>query len=218
MLNTVIVLFGGFLVPLAAAWAGLLWIRPAVARARVEREALLIRDRVVDDMLAREIEPTNPRAQDAIAFCDFIANHSREITLASAFDTARGMRRAGVDPLAESKARAEKAKANSQGLATNEGQRCLEEAERDLDRIMTNYFVRGSALWWILAPAQRLLRFLAKRSKPASEQFAKAIKQPFPDELATDVREAARGATTPGILWVRPSDGSSGSRRRFAHA
>ncbi len=213
MLSSAITLLGGFLMPLAAAWAGVLWVRPAIARASVEREALLIRDRVVDAMLAGQVKPDNPRAQDAIGFCDFIAEHSREITLSSAFDTVRGLRSAGVDPVEESRARAEKARANSKGFASADGQLCIDQAEREIDRIMADYFVRGSALWWILAPSQRLSRFLAKRSRPASEQVMKGIKQPFPGELATDVREAARGASTPGVLWVRPSD----SERHLAH-
>jgi hypothetical protein len=220
MLSNAVFLVGAYLAPLAAVWAAVLWMRPAVARARVEREALLIRDSVVDGILSEEIDPTNPRAQDAIRFCDFLAEHSREITLSTLLDTARGLKKAGVDFVAESKARAEKAVANSAGLATEDGQRRLDRAEKDLDNILAFYLVRSSPIWCVLVPAQRVLRLIGKRSvqdqRPA-QQVAGAIGRPLPGELGGVVRESARGETAPSALWTA-HHGHTSDGRTLAHA
>lgn len=213
MLSNTILLVGGYLAPVGAVFVGVLWVRPAVARAQVEREALLIRDKVIDGILAGEIDDDNPRARDAIMFCEFIAGHSRELSLAAAISTAWALKRAGIDVAAESRERRAKAVANSAGLATNEGERCLRDAEDKLDDVLSVYLVRGTGLWWILAPIQRVLRFLSDRVKDSSdtnpcEQLAATIKHPFPSELATDVRESSRGSDKPPPWWIAVTNGN----------
>jgi hypothetical protein len=108
MLSNVILLIEGCLLPLAAFWIFILWIRPAVARARVEREVLAIRDRVVDARARGDIDSTNPRAVNLVELCEFVATDPREITLSNLLSFQWAVTRAGVDTGAEAKIRAEK--------------------------------------------------------------------------------------------------------------
>lgn len=214
MLSNTILLVGGYLAPAGAVFVGVLWIRPAIARAQVEREALLIRDKVVDGILAGDIDEDNPRARDVIMFCEFIAGHARELTLVAAHSTAWALKKAGIDTAAESRERRAKAVANSTGLATNEGARCLRDAEDKIDDVLSVYLVRGTGLWWILAPMQRVLRFSSNRAKGncdpnPCEQLAATVKHPFPNELATDVREYSRGSDKPPTWWTAVTNGKT---------
>jgi hypothetical protein len=219
MLSNVILLVEGYLAPVVAIWAGVVWIRPAVARARVEREVLLIRDRIIDGILNDGIASTNPRALDLIKFCDFVANHSRQLTLPAALITDLALRRSGVDTVAEARTKKEKAVVNSAGLANDNGEQCLSQAEKDVDAAIATYLVRGTAMWWLLVPMEHLMRLLNWwRSSTAhhptpSEQFSATLKQPFPGELASEVRESARGKDTPSPWWTR-----GGNVKALTHA
>ena len=56
-------------VPLATVWVFVLWGRPAIARARVEHETVMIRDRIMDGILSGDIDKDDPRAVDALTYC-----------------------------------------------------------------------------------------------------------------------------------------------------
>ncbi|TDO18185.1 hypothetical protein EV580_1369 [Mycobacterium sp. BK086] len=198
-MSTAVVLFLGFLLPLAAGWFALLWGRPAVARARVEYEALRIRDRVMDGILSGDISKDDPRAQDVLKYCDFLADHSRELSLSVACAVWTGMREAGIDP--HQRAQEKAASRVGSFLGTEGGRRRLQEAEAELDHSIARYFVHGSTLWWILSPAQRVTRYLRSRQSPSLDVPIPAD-PPKPGELATKVREASRGQSFPPALWT----------------
>ncbi|AOZ64459.1 minor tail protein [Mycobacterium phage PhancyPhin] len=183
----------------------ILWIRPAIARARVEREALGVRDRVVDGILSGDIDRDNPRAMDALMFSHVLEKHSRDLTLSAALATLFTVQQSGTDVRADTKARAASVAEQSRGKATDAGERRLQEAERDLDAILAHYYVRGSALWWLLAPLQRLSRFAhqhRKRMSAPADEHSHVLDQARPGDIATEVREASRGLHVPAPLWA----------------
>jgi|GEM_PF-2054696 hypothetical protein len=199
MLDEALVLVVGYLLPLGAFWAAVLWIRPAVARARVEREALLVRDRIMDGILAGDISPENGRAADAIEFCDYLAENSREFKFLTIAATERGFKRANFDVKARAAELRKQALADSYNFANEGGQRRLQECEEEIDHMLARYFVRGSSLWFVLAPAQRLSRFVAplRRKVMAARSASVSSESPVPSlpgELATDLRETWRGS------------------------
>jgi hypothetical protein len=165
MLSNAVLLIGGYLLPLASFWVFVLWVRPAVARARVEREILAIRDRLVDARAREDISPSNPRARDIIELCEFIAMNSHEITLSNVIAFQVAMRRAGVDTTsADAEMRCAQVSRDSEGLATPTGQGALQQADLDFQRVIATYLVQGSALWLVLAPAQRIRRLVHKQA------------------------------------------------------
>lgn len=188
----------GLLLPLATVWVFVLWGRPAIARARVEHEAVMIRDRIMDGILSGDIDKDDPRAVDALTYCKFLTNHSRELSLSVAFAVSKGMRSAGVN--IKDKAQEKAAIRETVANATEGGSRRLQEAERELDNVIGTYFVRSSALWWLLTPLQRLSRYLKAREVVSEHDLSRM--DPRPAALAAEVREASRGLTYPPALWT----------------
>lgn len=188
------------LLPVASFWFAVLWARPAVARVKVERQVLFVRDRVMDGILSGEITRDNPRARDAIRYCEFIEQNSKEITWFSVNAAARALHDSGVDPAVEARRRTLKAEACAD-MASAAGNRRLQEAEEDLDHYLAYYLVRGSSLWWILAPAQRISRILINRRGTAAQRMSRNSVN-LPGELATELRESTRGNSPAAELWT----------------
>jgi len=96
-MNNNFVILGLHLLLVGAGWLFVVRLRPAAARARAERDALEIRDTLVDAMLSGDIDRDNPRARDAIKFCDSLASNASSVKLLPAVGALRALRGAGVD-------------------------------------------------------------------------------------------------------------------------
>lgn len=188
MLVKIILLIVGCLMPLGALWVGVLCLRPAAARVRIERAALVIRDRVVDSILVGDIEPANPRARRLMEFCEFLSTDAKELTFASAATREKVLQKCGFDLEKRARERREQIMRKSTILAKYAGHKVLDLAEHDLDRALSAYLLRGSALWWYLTPREWVRGFL--RVAPRAQHVADKLEDPSPDELATEVREA----------------------------
>jgi hypothetical protein len=198
MLVKIILLIFGYLMPLGALWVGVLCLRPAVARVRIERVALVIRDRVVDGILADDIQASNPRARRLMEFCEYLSTDAKELTFASAVTRDKVLRRCGFDLEKRAREGREQIMRKSTSLAKDAGHKVLDLAEHDLDRALSAYLVRGSALWWYLTPREWVRSSLSKHATPRAQHVADKLDDPSPDELATEVREA--WAVSP--MWV----------------
>ncbi|SHT35835.1 Uncharacterised protein [Mycobacteroides abscessus subsp. abscessus] len=197
-----------YLLPLAAAWAGVLWIRPAVARARVHQEALSIRDCLEVGILSGDIEPENPRALDAMKFCEFVARRPDLIKMSRIQAVERALKKANVDLRKESRASFEAIRRQSQGLATPAGLQRIEKCEEGIDRLLADFLVRNTALWPALVPLRWLARHLPNLRRHIPEDQ-------LPGVAAADLRAASRGRTSPPDYWTAPT--TSRKDREFAH-
>lgn len=197
-----------YLIPLGSIWAGVLWVRPAVARVRVSREALLIRDRLVDGFLSGDIEPENPRALDAMKFCEFVARRPDLIKMSRIQAVERALKKANVDLRKESRASFEAIRRQSQGLATPAGLQRIEKCEEGVDRLLADFLVRNTALWPALVPLRWLARHLPNLRRHIPEDQ-------LPGVAAADLRAASRGRTSPPDYWTAPT--TSRKDREFAH-
>ena len=83
MLDNVVVLLVGYVLPLAVLWASIIWMRPIVARARVQRKAEAIHDELMDAIFRGEIDADNPRAIDALTYSEFLAKSAHELCISA---------------------------------------------------------------------------------------------------------------------------------------
>lgn len=198
--NIFLVVFG-YLMPLTALWIFFLCSVPAVARARIERKALMIRDRIVDGIIAGEIEPDNARARDALEFCDYLDQNAEDVTIRAAVTTEKTMARLGVsfDELAQK--RASQVSKKSFDNASPRGRSILASAERALDIELSRYMIRGSVLWWYYWPLHEIRTRLVRRATPRAKSIAENIDDPS-SGLATDFRQSTR--RTGGKVAVLP--------------
>ncbi|CAN5384850.1 hypothetical protein BH09ACT8_BH09ACT8_44730 [soil metagenome] len=168
---------------------------PAVARARVQRQAELARDRIVDAMLSQDIAFDNPRAEEALMRCHVLAVHSGDLTLSNAVGTMIGLSRASADLRVEVEVETHRAQIlqESVGKATEKGEFLLVAVDRYLISILARYYVRGSALWWMLIPLQWSTWILRSRQIPVATEVSQAMDQPLPGEIARKVLNDAPG-------------------------
>ncbi|BDY31439.1 hypothetical protein [Mycolicibacterium mageritense] len=197
MLDDTLVLMVGYLLPLVAAWVGVIWMRPMVARARVQRKAEAVHDDLMDAIFRGDIRVDNARAVDALAYSEFLTKSAQKLCISAVVATEMAAERVGFDMNAEVKKRNDATMLASRNKANAAGAAVLDEAERELDRAVAWYFVRGTILWPLLVPMQTAVRFLRKQKSATAEQISLTIDQPRPEERATELRESARGARSP---------------------
>jgi hypothetical protein len=199
MLDNTLVLLCGYLLPLAAAWAGVVFMRPMVARARLQREAEAVHDRLIDGILSGQIDADNPRAHDALNYSTFLAERGHELCLSAVLGTEMAARRVGVDLSSRFKERNANVLRVSKDRASDAGNCVIEDAERQLDHIVAWYFVRGTVFWPILVPLQMIVRLRAQQGekRESSVHVPSVIDQQRPGVLARDMRESARGKSAP---------------------
>ena len=186
------------LLALLSIWVGILWVRPAVARARVQREALLVQDRIWNAMHDGEIDRSSARAQDALLFCQFLIDHPKELCLTNAVAVGTAWKRAGSWDDQREAMRKELAELRSETAEgqTSVGNRILQEAEAEIDRIVKWYFFRGSAVWPLLTPLSWFTRACITRAHSLDRlidtetTIAQAL-DPDSVDLATEVRETS---------------------------
>ena len=197
MLDNEVVLLVGYVLPLAVLWASIIWMRPIVARARVQRKAEAIHDELMDAIFRGEIDADNPRAIDALTYSEFLAKSAHELCISAVVAADMAADHVGYDLSTKFKERKSSVLFASRGKATAAGDTILENVEDQLDQVVAWFFVRGTVLWPILVPMQIAVRFLRKQSSATAEHISKTIDQPRPGELATEIRESARGARSP---------------------
>ncbi|MDV7135383.1 hypothetical protein [Williamsia muralis] len=178
---------------LATLWVSVLWIRPAVARARVHHEVLVVQDRLWNAMHDGEIDWSSERALNVYVYCEVLLRHPKELCLSNALAMATTLHRAGkYDETTEaSKARQEALRSHEAEGQTSVGNRILQECEFELDRTVGWYFSRGSAIWPVLTPLTIVANRLARRLPNKVEHSHIQAFEHDSVELATEYRETA---------------------------
>lgn len=170
------------------AWINLLLVRPAVARARLRREATVIRDEIIDAVLDGHIRRDDQAVHELLGWIHMLTHHATEVGWAEAASITEALEDLGVRP---------DRPVLSYNRMSPEGRRVMIDAERRLDHIVARYFVDGSRLWWVLAPARFFWRALHRISDPrtpagvspegAAKRVRKASSNPS-DAVASSVK------------------------------
>lgn len=207
-----------YVLPLMTLWVAVLWMRPAVARARVQYAAEKIHDDLVDAILSRHIEPDNPRAIDALAYAKFVAEHPNELCLSAVASTGLAARNAGIDLVDLYAGKTESALAAAEDMADEQGKDAIAFAEGQLDRIVAWLLVRNTVVWPVfvlLQHAKHVFSYVKHTFRAKDERQAQDIEKQIDlssaHEQATEIRESARGAKAPQPEFLSHFD--PGARR-----
>lgn len=183
---------------LGVAWVNLLLIRPAVARARLRREATLVQYRVIDAVLDRQVERDDPAVDETLYWIHVLTHHSSDIGWSEAKAIASAVDDMGV---------VLERPVHSYNNMTPAGRKVMIEAERDLDRLVAEYFVNGSRLWWVLAPSRDFWRWLHRRFDQRTPPGVS------PENAAQQARRASTGTSDPVLVtvkgWLNPKEPTS---------
>ncbi|ORM18353.1 hypothetical protein [Prescottella equi] len=175
MTSSGLISFALLVVTVGIASFAVIKLRPAVARTVLQRQASEIRTTVVESILAGDIPPDDEAATSFIGMCDMVADGKLCITFSDAYVVSQKLHARGVEPTSLYPD-------SHYNQMTAAGRRTMHDAEAAFDSAVASYFIHGSALWWILAPAQRIWRlYVGRRQSPAGGSAN-------PTHVATDWR------------------------------
>ncbi len=189
---------GAVLLSFGMAWINLLLVRPAVARARLRRDATLVRSKIIDAVLDGHIKRDDPAASETLVWIHTLTHHATAIGWSEAIAVSKALEDLGVRPQAPNL---------SYNKMSPEGRRIMIEASRDLDRFVARYFIDGSRLWWVLAPARMLWRALHRVGMSHKHTPPRVS----PEKAAIRVRKAAASNASDAVgssvkAWLAPDE------------
>ena len=142
----------------AALFIALFVVRPAHARAKVGRAAKEIEYRVLDAMLAGHMKHDDPALDELIAYSRLLSEHARTIGLTEATALMMAAQQCGISDLRD----VAQERASYKDMSP-EGRRIALEADKALHGLFAEYLVKGSKAWFLIAPARRVWRSVARR-------------------------------------------------------
>lgn len=167
-------------------------VRPWVARARVGQKARIIEYRIMDAVLAGDIDATDPALEDLIAYSRLLSEHAQHVGLTEGTAIYMAVEASGleIDDLVPPQA--------TYANMTPTGRRVAQEADKDLHRIFTRYLVDGSRVWFLLMPAV----LLRHAHTSATQRGVDRMKQHWvtPNDAASGYRVAVQDHDLRGAL------------------
>ncbi len=192
-------------------WFGILGLRPAVARASLQREVAAIRADIVDAIFDGHLPLDQPAAEDLIAWCDNLISRPRRYSLGAALAIMHACDKHGIE-LSPTQ--------GPRGVheVPAEGRKVLFSSRARLDKVVGRYLVQSSPLWPVLTPVYWILERVASSgmSPSKSTNHRAAISKSNPTVVAKELRKASsedRPSEQQGLFGGMLAPGSHG----FAH-
>lgn len=156
----------------------------------------------MDAELDGHIPRGDKAAREVLRWAHTLTHHAADFGWSEAMALNDALAELGVQP---------KPPVISYNEMTPQGRKVMIEAERELDRLAARYFVDGSRLWWLLAPARLVWRSL--RHRVADQHTPIRVS---PEDAATKMRKASASSSESVKSSVKALLGPDESRHAIA--